>query len=566
MNNHDLALVLAFYKTVFSDFSSHDPSQRLCNRSNVRYAVRRIRHEGTEFVSKSLPLLGKACEASLVSGEPFQVPTTFALHWRSKLPSFMYNYFVQLFDDSGSPRDATSGQAYAYWVVRQVCLAYSKATDIPSRMTEEEAIKSFSSRITEEPVITAPSWLLNRARRLIQAVVMDGDSLNPSLAQWDTDPYGRHGPGAVAQKETGLSKWNFGAVEGLNKLLYKFNDLSLPPKGKATPIARVVCVPKDFKSLRTICVEPKEFQFGQQGLWTVLRYIIHQHPLTRRSINFDDQTLNMRACKDPNVATIDLKDASDRVSLKLCRLLFPKEFFRLVTRYRSRGLSVNGQVLKPTCYASMGSALCFPIETLVFWAIARASIHPETRNKTLRVFGDDIVCPKEDARFIIKALESCGLVVNKLKTCIDTPIRESCGAYFYKEVDVRVVRFQNSRCESVPAWTALISNCQQLFDHQLSRTSYAMLLHLKDYWHVPFGFFGLPKSPDGYSCQSRWNADLQRTEWRLPCLVQTEREKGRVRDSRALLYAWLIGNSTKPRLHGPARVKVNWAANGMLDA
>jgi len=563
MNRLNLALVLAFYKNVYHDLSLHDPSQRSCNRANALYVLLRIKNEGLEFVSKALPVLGKACETSLVTGTPLLVDRSFGKHWRSKLPSFMYNYLCILFDDSGIPRMLeTQEAAYAYWAVRQVTLAYSKAEDIPSRMTEDEAIKSFSSRITDEPVITAPSWLLNEARRLIQSVVMDGDYLNPSLAMWDSIPYGRHGPGAVAGKERGLRKWNFGLIQGLDNSLFRFNNRAPVPNKRVKSIARVVCVPKDYKSLRTICVEPKENQFAQQGLWEILRSIIHRHPLARKSINFNHQEYNARAAKRHGLATIDLKDASDRVSLRLCRLLFPREFFRLVTRYRSRQLAINGKLIRPACFASMGSALCFPIETLVFWAIARAAIHPMTRQRTLRVFGDDIVCPKEDALYICKMLEACGLKVNPQKTCIETPIRESCGAYFYNGVDVRVVRFKNSQCENVPAWSALIRNCQHLHELQLTHASTAMLLHLKDFWHVPFGHFGLPECKDGYSCQKRWNAELQRYEWRLPGLAQARREEVKNLSGYALLYAWLVGNSTKPRLSGPVKVKVDWVAQG----
>lgn len=561
MNKINPALVLAFYASVFQDFSLHDPSQRSSNRANARYVLRRIRNEGIEVVSKSLPDLGKACETAIVTGAPFVVPQSFSLHWRSKLPSFLYNYLVQIFDDSGIPRPPDAQRAYAYWAVRQVTLAYSKAEDIPSRMTEEEAIKNFASRITDEPAITAPSWLLNRARRLIQSVVMDGDQLDPSLAFWETVPYGRHGPGAVAGKERGLSKWEFGSIRGLDTDLYRFNSRQDVPKRPVESIARVVCVPKDYKSLRTICVEPKENQFAQQGLWDILRSIIHRHPSTRKCINFNDQSKNAEICKDPALATIDLKDASDRVSLRLCRLLFPREFFRLVTRYRSRQLSIGGKLIRPTCFASMGSALCFPIETLVFWAITQSAIHPMSKRRTVRVFGDDIVCPKEDAPYVTKVLEACGLKVNYSKTCIETPIRESCGAYYYNSVDVRIVRFKNAQCGSVPAWTALTKNCQHLHELCLTHASYAMLLHLKNYWHVPFGHFGLPRSPDGFSCQSRWNADLQRTEWRLPGLAQARVGKVKDLSGYALMYAWLVGNSTKPRLSGPVKVKVDWVAS-----
>jgi len=560
MNKPHLSLALAFYSAVFKDFIVHDPSNKTSYKTSARYLLQRLETEGLSLLTRALPEMGKAMETSLITGEVFVTPPYFSKHWRSELPNFMYGCFRTLFDDSGHPLGVESAEAvYCFFALRQVCLAYSKVTDIPSRMTLAEAEKAFRERIVEEPTITAPSWLLNKARALIQGVVMEDGRLQAMLAQWVENPYGKHGPGAVAGKEHGLSKWDFRMIRGTNPLLYRFNDRAAPISGSANPFSRLAIVPKDFKSLRSICIEPKEFQFAQQGLWDVLKSLIHENPLTRRSINFNHQEYNGRLCKRSDIATIDLKDASDRVRLKLCRLLFPKEFYSLVTRYRSREIEIGNDRVRPTCFASMGSALCFPIETLVFWALAQAAVHPRTSRKPLRVFGDDIVCPREDAPYIAKVLETCGLKVNVSKTCIRTPIRESCGAFTYAGSDVSIVRFKNTTVSSPRAWISLVESCKLLAQKSCSRASYAMLLQLKQFWHVPFGHFGFPKSQDGFSCQSRWNPDLQRREWRMPRLV-TRYGNEKLRDM-AGLYAWLVGNSTKPSSYGTDKVKMGWVAD-----
>jgi len=560
MNQPYLALALAFYKSVFNDFIVHDPSNKSCYKTSARYLTLRLETEGIGLLVRALPDMGKALETSLITGEAFVTPVGFSKHWRSQLPNFMYGCFRTLFDDCGHPLNRQDKEAvFCFFALRQVCLAYSKAQDVPSRMTLDEAKIAFRERISEEPEITAPSWLLNEARSLIKRVVMENGRLHAMLAQWVDNPYGRHGPGAVAGKEHGLSKWLFKAINGVDKTLYRFNDRCTPISGNAKPYSRLAIVPKDFKSLRSICIEPKEFQFAQQGLWSVLRDLIHLDPLTRRSINFNHQEYNARLCKRLDIATIDLKDASDRVRLKLCRLLFPKEFYSLVTRYRSRRIEIDSDIVRPTCFASMGSALCFPIETLVFWAIARAAMHPTSCRKPLRVFGDDIVCPKEDAMYIVKMLESCGLKVNVAKTCIDTPIRESCGAFTYACSDVSIVRFKATAVGSARAWISLTESCKLLAAKGFSRASYAMLLLLKQFWHVPFGHLGFPRSPEAYTCQSRWNAKLQRREWRVPFLVT--RSGSEKLPGQSGLYAWLVGNSTKPSSYGTDKVKMGWVAD-----
>jgi len=637
-------LVPAFYRSVFKDLNALDSFQKDVNLRSAQYILQRIECEGLCVVSRSLPSLGKAVEKALITGTKLIVPASFAIHWRSALPNFMFNYMSILFDKAGSPlhllrsdNSPNHEEAFAFWAIRQVTMAFSKARDVGCMVSDDEALMNFQSRITGQPVITAPSWLLNRARALIKGVIGSDDRLDPSLEQWLVEPYGRHGPGAVAGKERGPSKWAFRRIPGTDPRLYMFRistfynggiyecdtpeingspdcvtssdcaetytprkkrtlhvgrmrePLSKPPKigfgsntpdsradrrpgfgsstrippsiaapiGEATDCARSICVPKDFRSPRVICIEPKEFQFAQQGIWEVLENVIRRNSLTRRSINFRSQDRNAKLCKESSVATIDLKDASDLVSLRLCRILFPKRFFELVTRYRSRALSIKGKRLKATCFASMGSALCFPIETLVFWAVAQAAIHPNDEKLPMRVFGDDIIVPKGSAMFVVKMLEACGFKVNADKTCIHTPIRESCGAYTYDGLDVRVTRFKTTACRDLPDWQSLYRNGIELHSRQLSASALSILELAKNWWHVPFGHDGLPSSLKGFGCQSRWNSEIQQREFRLPVLHA--RTRGGQLSGYQALYAWLVGNSTKPESTRDRKVKVGWA-------
>jgi len=570
---------LAFYKSVFKDLACTSSYYQKRLRPSECYLLKRLHSEGIIVISKSLSEMGKAAEISMITGEPIKIPQTFKLRWKSRLPVFLYDLFIEAWDDDGRPKwvlatpDDTgkANQSYAYYCIRQICLAYSKAVDLGTSVTNDEALASFVDRISGQPDITAPSWLLNNARRLLREVTMDGDSLNAMLAQWDEDPYGRHGPGAVACKEKDLSKWNFRRISGLPRKLFTWRDStedtlgwiehSIGPfvKGDTDSVARAVCVPKDFRGPRIICIEPKENQFGQQGLWSVLSSLIHAHTLTRGCIRFDNQEKNARLCKRSDLATIDLKDASDMVSLKLCRLLLPKEVFALVTRFRSRAISINGDIKKSNCLASMGSAVCFPMETLVFWAIAQSAIHPVDSRLPVRVFGDDVIVPKGSATFVVKMLESCGFKVNRAKTCIQTPVRESCGAYTMYGNDVRVTRFKHTRAENLPSWTSLLKNVVELESRLLRRTSSSMIETLAEFAKVPWGLEQLPSDISVLSrCRSRYNKTLQRREFLLPSSVMS-RSSGKT-TCGAQLYAWLVGNSTQPSSSGNLSVKMKWTA------
>jgi hypothetical protein len=99
----------------------------------------------------------------------------------------------------------------------------------------------------------------------------------------------------------------------------------------------------------------------------------------------------------------------------------------------------------------MGSALCFPMEamvflTTVFVGIERALNRPLTSQDVasmvgkVRVYGDDIIVPVEYVRHVIGALELFGFKVNTNKSFWNGKFRESCGGDFYDGMDVTPVR------------------------------------------------------------------------------------------------------------------------------
>lgn len=377
-------------------------------------------------------------------------------------------------------------------------------------------------------------------------------------------PFGRHGPGAVAFREHGREKWMFNSIPGVPECLYKWHkDVPLTTwKTPSDACNRVTVVPKDFRSPRIICIEPKELQFAQQGLMQILYDLVAGHPLTRNEISFRDQKKSQRLCRRYDLATIDLKDASDRVSLSLCRLLFTKEVFHLLTRYRSRESLTEFGRTRTECFASMGNALCFPVETLVFWAIARACI-PENVHRPVRCFGDDLIVPIEYAHRIVDVLETCGFKVNQEKTCINTFVRESCGAWYFNGFDVSCIRLKNRSVTSLLTWISLGAECKLLFEAGMTLTAYSILEVLDEYEPIPWGFLGYPPKrpswPANTRLQARLNKSLNRVEVKVP--VPFVGSGGISLPGYHGLYAWLVGNDTRPVTSaGTVKVKKRWTA------
>ena len=220
---------------------------------------------------------------------------------------------------------------------------------------------------------------------------------------------------------------------------------------------RVITVPKTLKSPRIIAIEPACMQYTQQAILEILVERLESYELTRGSVNFTDQTVNQKlalsSSKDRRYSTIDLKDASDRVSARLVwQMLESQPVFReMIFSCRSTRADVPGHGIHSLSrFASMGSALCFPIEAMVFFtiilsAILRADGHRLTLKrlskvaKSVRVYGDDIIVPVEYVQVVKSELEWFNLRVNLNKSFWTGKFRESCGLDAYDGTPVTPV-------------------------------------------------------------------------------------------------------------------------------
>jgi len=171
-----------------------------------------------------------------------------------------------------------------------------------------------------------------------------------------------------------------------------------------------------------------------------------------------DQTPNQRLAREGSLtgalATLDLSEASDRVSNQLVRTML-EDYPHLhwaVDASRSRKADVPGHgVIRLAKFASMGSALCFPFEamvflTLIFLGIERESSTLLTRRKLeryvgkVRVYGDDIICPVDSVDSVVSVLTLFGAKVNTGKSFWTGRFRESCGKEYYAGEDISIVR------------------------------------------------------------------------------------------------------------------------------
>jgi hypothetical protein len=331
-------------------------------------------------------------------------------------------------------------------------------------------------------------------------------SLNSRLDRriYDGELTPTHGPGATADGLKGNQKFTLKEWTTRLEGVFPFIEWAAPvysvydwvnehvdfrEPGAERPV-KVIHVPKTLKTPRIIAEEPTSMMFMQQAILAVMKEEFRADVNARDLICFDSQIPNQRMAKEGSatgrLATLDLKEASDRVSNQLVRELFANfpHIGEAVQVVRSRKADVQGKVIRLAKYASMGSALTFPLEamvfcTLVFLGIERELNRPLTYadvkrlRKQVRVYGDDIVVPVEYVDSVIRTLEHFGARVNMRKSFWNGKFRESCGADFYAGASVDVVRVRRVFPKSLQDGKeieSIVSLRNQLFELGYERT------------------------------------------------------------------------------------------------
>lgn len=275
----------------------------------------------------------------------------------------------------------------------------------------------------------------------------------------------KHGPGSIAGYKGRLpipAKYALMKTDVRLSYLSKYiGDVqSWTPFGLKEGLERcseIVFVPKSMITNRVISKEPCSLQYFQQGVMNELMEYIHHHPYLRRAIDFRDQAKSARLAWEGSLfgeySTIDLSAASDSVSYTLVKRLFSGSpiYPWLVTTRSDETRLPDGTRVRLRKFAPMGSALCFPVETLVFAAICELAKERTEAKVIYRVFGDDIIISRDAEAVLIDLLKAFHFTPNATKSFGETSLlnfREACGGEFFNGEDITPLRI--SRQFSVP--------------------------------------------------------------------------------------------------------------------
>lgn len=507
----------------------------------------RFEKEGMPFLSIALPRLDDALLEGLRSGS---FPSLEGWATEGKLPLFLHGAWKQIFTWDGLVLPDPSIDAIRW--IRQITRICKKIFEVCDDHRVQAAIDQFVTTDRNLPSrAETKAALPHQARRV--AHLLFGQLIGEAML--DVSSHGKHGPGAVSESFGVNERWDFTSIsynveELMGPEYFRSSWIDLlerPPLNGVVP-ARLVAVPKTATTPRLISIEPSYNQFVQQALQTNLKRLLERD---RFACSYTDQSYNQRMALEGSVhgrnATIDLSEASDRVSLALVEELFGFNpgFVRYLRLSRSAFVQLpDGELVLLNKFASMGSALTFPIESMVFHTLAVLAMMEHSGNSDdwfirsyqrrcpeLSVYGDDIIIDRDVAPKLIKLLTSLGMRVNETKSFLSGSFRESCGVDAFLGRDVTPAYQRAALPQSTTKSSEIVkasSLRNQLFERfgeiRSVRFLDSLIGRLVKYPAVPRGMTGIGRWSDVPDHSfSRWNDKLQRLEWRMPTLVETKR-------------------------------------------
>lgn len=437
----------------------------------------RVEEEGLSFLTITLPSFAKDFERSLEQGFIDSNQFREFRKWR-RIPAFLRGILSLIFDsETGRILNYETCSLHPTPIstlvdcTRQICLAFKKMEFVctPKRVQKalddfvqcEQSFEMFSLQGEEQESFLRVSSLL-------------WDNIMARIELSNIVP--RHGPGATAEGVSGNRKfqwqyWHerlnsyfpfigyaypnldmYAYPEGVDKDSPRLEELELVQfldEDQEIPV-KVTPVPKTLKAPRIIAIEPCCMQYAQQGIRKALYSAIESSRLTRGHVNFRDQEINqdlaISSSKTGLLATVDLSEASDRVPHDLAIRMFDgnPDLRDAIDACRSTKAKLpDGTIIGPLKkFASMGSALCFPVEAMYFYTLCVKALLelqnlPVTRRNAFRVsrevyvYGDDLVIPSRYATTILDHLQKYNCKVNTSKSFWIGKFRESCGVDAY---------------------------------------------------------------------------------------------------------------------------------------
>lgn len=583
MSNSYEREVKGLYSGIFADIRAALPTVRGLGRDESRLLTL-IETRGLRFATVDLPSFGKHFDRCLADGHytPCGLPGFGFSRRGGRGHAFLRGLILRVFDTDGVllPNAcvftilALRQLSYAVKKIKIECTETVRDSTIERYIAQEQSLRSpslnwhsdrFDCNANHGLYIgghgsfrdgdTGQAFALPEPDAAFCGTVHDiADRVFASFGLFCPEEWRpKHGPGAVADRPIAGYKYNFPTWTDRLESVFPYADLAFANYGEwaDTPHSKLASseevpaqmrlAPKTQKAPRIIAKEPTANMWCQQLVRDYLETNVDQCFL-RDVIHFRNQSYNRDGALEASLTsthwTVDLSDASDRVSLWLVERLLRsnKSLLAALHASRSRILRVprkGGDVLlKMKKFAPQGSATTFPLQSIIYSIIALASVlyargwsvstaTLKLAAKEVLVFGDDTIIPADAGERYVEMLTYLGFFVNPSKTYGTGRFRESCGCEAYAGVDVTPAYYVTRFTESSPSSIASVVECSNNFYKKGFWHTAAWLESTLPRWvrkdlavrDIDDGRFGL--TTYGQSRQSqrlRWNNDLHRYE------------------------------------------------------
>lgn len=445
---------------------------------------KRVENEGLSFLTITLPTLGSDFEKSLDAKQI--VPTLFrAFRKRGKAPALLQGFFALVFD-MGTGGLLHEPSVAAIEGIRQISYLFKKLQVPCAPKRVAKALTKFTEceRVFNVPVGQADINDFVNVSNCLWSSILTRESLRVDRL------IPKHGPGATAEKLSGnakfrLKRWHsrlepyfpiFGNLFHSETVCFEpeFQRVSAVKGSDEQPV-RVIAVPKTLKGPRIIAIEPVCMQYTQQAIGTQLVKELKSSKIGAGHIDLTRQETNRQmaliSSKDGKFATLDLSSASDRVPHSLAMRMFDCNplLQGAIEACRSRSAQVSdSEVITLKKFASMGSALCFPVEAMYFYTICVVALIKKhnlpvtyrnvfAMSRYVYVYGDDIIVPTDSVEIVVEHLQKYYCKVNTDKSFWNGNFRESCGQDAFKGESVTPTYVRELRPLNKRSPSALIS-------------------------------------------------------------------------------------------------------------
>ncbi len=516
--------LLSLWKVLAQDLGQRCAVDTILDSKDVE---NRTEREGLSFLTITLPKLGKVIEKWLDQGFVDQGDLQSFSFGGQGVPIFMGNFLRLVFDIRTGVLLPHPNES-AILACRQLTGLFGKMS-IPASPektalamegyvnTDEEVGVWEANNPIRKPAFreegfdfaertVTPDEILAFRRLAVLLFHRVFDSVNGVIATSALTP--KHGPGSTADRLLGNEKfgaaWTWRLEEFFSsdqyllpnpRYFYILDDTDFLTLEAELPV-RVISVPKTQERPRVIGMEPVCMQYAQQAVAIAFMEGIDEDYILKRFLRLKCQEVNQLLAREGSetgaLATLDLSEASDRVPNELIRFLTDQweHLSGAIQACRSRRATVSlgdGKDLTFPInkFASMGSALTFPLESMVFLTCVFVGIERSIGKRLqprdivalegqVAVYGDDIIVPTDHVGSVVHVLEAFGFKVNSQKSFWTGKFRESCGKDYYDGVDVSYVKFRKlwpDDRRSVEEVIALVSFFNQCKDNHYVETA-----------------------------------------------------------------------------------------------